>query len=73
MILFRNLRDSKQITVLASQIYPKKTYKLTEAYNLATKNKSYGYLLIDLNPCNIDEYRLRSNIFPNEKLTIYKE
>lgn len=69
IILFKNARDAKQISILGSQIYPLNAYKLSQAYELAT-GSDYNYLLIDLNPCTLEKYRLRSKIFPDDQFQI---
>ena len=65
MVLFRNVRDAKQISHLGSQVFPGKTEYLKQAYADATL-KPYSYLLIDLSPHIKDTLRLRTNLFVNE-------
>ena len=45
--------------------------KLTEAYLDATA-EPFSYLLIDLSPLSDSSYMLRSNILPDEYVTVYK-
>jgi hypothetical protein len=62
MVLFKNPRDAKQITHLASQMYPGKGKFLQEAFDLATK-KAFGYLLLDFKEDTPNALRVRENIF----------
>jgi len=61
LFLFKNPRDSQQITTLARQMYPGKSQYLIESYQDATK-KPYGYLCIDLKAETPDFLRLRTLI-----------
>ena len=68
-ILFKNPRDIQQIKLLGRQLGMSK--KLLEVYLDATQHP-FGYLLIDLSPGNTETYMLRSHIFPDEHMIIYK-
>ena len=68
-ILFKNIRDYNQIKYLGNQMGIGK--KLTEAYLDATA-EPFSYLLIDLSPLSDSSYMLRSNILPDEYVTVYK-
>ena len=65
IVLFKNLRDKLQASVLGRQMYPSKGGAFIEALEDATK-APFGYLVIDLLPETQEEYRLRTNIFPND-------
>jgi hypothetical protein len=67
LILLRNRRDERQINMLQSQVFPAKgkTSFLLDRYRTATE-KPFGYLLIDLSADTPEEYRLRTNILPEE-------
>jgi hypothetical protein len=68
--LFRNHRNGRQVSSLASQVLPGETKYFMDSYERATK-RSYGYLIIDLSP-NVDKrYKLRSNIFPGEETIVF--
>lgn len=41
-----------------------------DSYDKATQ-KNYGYLLLDLCPDTNKKYRLKTNVFPGDDLTIY--
>jgi hypothetical protein len=66
LIVFRCFRDGSQISHLARQLYPGKSPILTQAYHDAT-SRPYGYLFINMSPkASDDDYRLATNIFPDE-------
>ena len=70
IILFKNVRDQTQFSVLARQMFPNNTKYAIEAYKDATR-VPYGYLVIDLKPETDDNLRLRTQILPNETQYIY--
>ena len=69
LILFRNKRDKNIIKILGTQIGLGK--ELENVY-LDETNEAYGYILIDLTPSSDSTYMLRSHIFPDEYLIVYK-
>jgi hypothetical protein len=70
VILFRSLRDSRQILSFGAQVYPGQSSYFKDAYQKAT-SKPYGHLLVDMNPASQDRYRLRTHIFPQEDTIVY--
>jgi hypothetical protein len=64
--VFKNPRDAAQILHLARQIYPSNPKFIQEVYIDATK-RPHGYLLFDLTQRTPDKYRIRTNIFGEEK------
>ena len=70
IILFKNPRDSQQISTLARQMYPGKSKFLIEAYQDATAN-AYGYLFIDLKPTTEEQLRIRTGILPQDIPYVY--
>ena len=70
MIVFKNPRDSREISTLARQMYPHNTNFLLQSFQDATK-KPYGYLLLDLHQLTPENMRLRTNILPGEKQIVY--
>ena len=70
IILFKNPRDSQQITTLARQMYPGKSKFLIEAYENATK-RAHGYLFIDLKPNTNEQLRIRTGILPHDLHFVY--
>ena len=70
VVLFRSLRDTRQILSFGAQVYPGQSAYFKDAYQKVT-SKSYGYLLVDMNPATQDKYRLRTHIFPEENTIVY--
>jgi IVa2 protein len=71
LVLLKNVSDKLQISNLGKQMFPGKQTYFMDAYNDATA-KPYSYLLIDLHPTTPDEIRLRSNIFNDPVVYLYK-
>jgi hypothetical protein len=71
IVFFKNPRDKTQIFHLARQMFPGDTQYLMSAYKDAT-SEPYSYLLLDLTPDADDRFRVRSNIFPHQKLVAYQ-
>ena len=69
-VLFENPRDAMQVSTLARQIYPGQNKCLVEAFKNATE-KPFLYLLSDLKPDTDGKYRIRTNIFPEERQYVY--
>ena len=67
MVLFKNPRDTSQITHLAKQMYPCKVKFVQESFEKATK-VPHGYLVIDLKQETPEQLRLRTSIFPYENI-----
>ena len=65
LVLFNNIRDKSQVSVLGRQIFPGKSRAFMDAYCDAV-GEPYSYLVIDMTPTTPDQYRLRNKIFPNE-------
>jgi hypothetical protein len=70
IVLFKNPRDAMQVSTLARQMYPGQNKFLVEAFKNATE-KPFGYLLLDLKPDMDEKYRIRTNIFPEERQYVY--
>lgn len=70
VILFRNVRDSRQVLTFGSQVFPLKLKYFKEAYDKAT-SIPFGYLVVDMSPSTDDNYRLRTRILPNEDTIVY--
>lgn len=68
--MFKNPRDTSQINHLAKQMFPSNVKFMREAYVDATSS-AHGYLFIDLKQNTPEEYRLRTNIFPDEVTHVY--
>ena len=71
IVLFKNPRSMKQISVLAGQMAPGRSEFVLDSFRRATA-PPYGYLFIDLNPRTPSErYQFRTNIFPGEDIVVY--
>ena len=70
--LFKNPRDSLQVSILARQLLPSKSRYFIEAYRNAT-SRPFGYLFCDFTQETPDEVRYRTNIFPHERPIIVYE
>ena len=65
IVVFKNPRDKAQMQYLARKICPENPRYVQEVYADAT-SRPHGYLLIDLKQLTPENYRLRTNIFPDE-------
>lgn len=73
MVLFKSLRDGCQLIYLGRQIYPKNSHILLEAHEDATGSNAYGYLIVDMSVRENPDYRLRTQVFPDDDhMIIYK-
>ena len=70
IVLFRSPRDKTQIMNLAKQMYPGNAKFVLEAYENAAE-RSHEYLVIDLRSNTPEQFRLRTNIFPDETQYAY--
>lgn len=68
IVLMRQKRDQKQIRTLARQIASgESTYRtFMKAYNDATSQRPFAYLLVSVHPRDDEALLLRTNIFPDE-------
>lgn len=69
-IVFRNIRDSGQITHLARQMFPAQGRYFMDAYKDATA-QPFGYLLIDTRTQTPDHLRLRTNVTDVNRQVVY--
>ena len=70
LVLFRNKRDETQIHTLGKQLFPGNKQAFIETYEDATE-KSFGYLLVDCHASSLNEFKLRTNIFPDDDTLCY--
>ena len=70
MVLFKNPRDSSQISKLGQQMCPHRSRDFIEAYRRATL-KPYGYLVVDLKQDTDEQLRLRTSVFPGEYQRVF--
>ena len=71
IIVFKNPRDSSQITHFAKQFAPGNFKWIVDAYRTCTK-KPYTYLLFDSHQSTPDILRLRSDVF-DESVSVWTE
>ena len=65
IVFLKNPRDRAQIQYLARQVYPEDPKFLQETY-IDECTPPYSYLLMDMKQDTLDEYRFRTNIFPDD-------
>jgi hypothetical protein len=71
LILMKSPQSLLQIKTLGAQLFPGKTQYFLESYNDAIEKNQYGYLIINMKPNVSPDFRLSTNIFPEEKTIIY--
>lgn len=71
LVLMKNPRDVSQLQCLGRQAFLGKGAFLLDAYKDAT-SKPYGYLVLDFSPSGQEEYRVRTNVFPDDDTVIYR-
>ena len=67
IVLLKNPRV-QQIQTLSTQMGLGKS--LLESYHDCMKS-AYGYLVVDLCPHSVDDYKIKTNIFPGEDTVVY--
>lgn len=70
LVIFKNPRDSAQISFLERQCFPNWKKYLVQSYHHAC-SRPHGYLLIDLKQVTPNNRRLMSGIFPPEMFFYY--
>ncbi len=65
LILFRNVRESRQIQTLASQVSAQRASYLVQAITRAT-SKAFSYCVLDFKQNQSDSCRVRSHLFAHE-------
>lgn len=73
LVLFKNPRDSTAIDFVARQAFHFNSKFLVEAYEDATHNKPYGYIFIDFTQKCPDDFRVRTDIFNENGIVVYKQ
>ena len=64
MVIFKNPRDSSQITHLARQMFPQNAKLMIDAYKEAT-SRPHSHLVVDLTQATPDLFRLRDALLPH--------
>lgn len=70
-VIFKTTRDLAQVRSFCLQVNPSDWRALMEAFQDATRNSAYTYLLFDFSYNQADHLRLRTSIFPDENTVIY--
>jgi len=63
--IMKGIRLTQQVGILGNQIYPGRSKTFINIFKRATE-PNFGYLLIDLHPASVDQFRLRTRIFKHE-------
>ena len=66
MILFKNPRDSVQISILARQMFPNRSKAFMEAFMDAVEN--YRYIFLDFDLETSDKLRIQTNIVDDKRI-----
>ena len=70
MVLFKNPRDSQQVSFLARQSFNKHVKEIETIFADSTKTP-HGYLLFDFRSETPDQLRIRTGIFPEDQQFVY--
>lgn len=73
LVLFKNPRDSTAIDFVARQAFHKNSRFLIDVYEDATRNCPYGYIFVDFTQQCPEDYRVRTDIFNPDGMTVYKQ
>jgi hypothetical protein len=65
LVLLKNVRNKKQFSYLARQMYPENSKSLYKAYLDAT-TRPHGYLILDLSQDTDNRLGFRTTVFPSE-------
>lgn len=72
IVLMRSVRNTSQVSRLASQLGMKDRIKHAFAHILKDE-ELFTHLLIDLNPKSNPDFSVRSHIFPDSETIVYKD
>ena len=70
LVVYKNPRDKSQIRYLAQQIFPENPKFLGNSFQHATTNP-HSYLVLDLHPDTSEDFRILTNIFPDDSIRYY--
>lgn len=68
LVIFANPRDRSQIVHIGKQMFPHKTGFLPAVYHIATVNKPFSFIFLDLNQSTLDNFRVWSDILKSQPL-----
>ena len=66
LVVFNNLRDKKQIKYLGAQLFPGEIKYFEEILQDVFRKQEHRFLIIDLLPTTLNEFRLRTFDFKNK-------
>ena len=69
IILFKSPRVKRQMSVLVRQVNTRHVQEFMKSYDEATK-LPHGYLMLGLKPTSDYQHRLKSNVLPEEDITV---
>lgn len=69
VVLFKNVRDNRQIITFGSQVFTGRSKFWMDAYAKAVR-RPYGYILVDLTNACPEDRRMRTNVLPEEGETV---
>ena len=72
MVLFKNPRDATVIDYVSRQAFPNNRKYLIDSFQDATSNP-HGYLFLDFTQQCPDEIRIRTDIFNENGVAVYKQ
>ena len=72
LVLFKNPRDATVVDFVARQAYPNNRKYLMDSFKDATK-ESHGYLFLDFTQDCPDDLRVRTDIFNEGGIIVYKQ
>ena len=73
LVIFKNPRGNTVIDFLARQAFPSNRNYLIDAFKDATIDKPHGYLFLDFTQSCPDMLRVRTDIFNNDGIIVYKQ
>lgn len=72
IVLLNSPAAKRQIRDLGVSLYPHKSKQFIKIYDSIVSQQHFEPLFIDLEPQTDEELRLRSHIFPNQTMQVYK-
>lgn len=72
IVIFRTPRDETQVRTLSAQMFPNRKNFLPSALEDACKEETRGYLVLDLRNDTPPEFKVRTRVFPGERMIVYK-
>ena len=64
IVLFKNPRDSSQVSHLSKQVSPRDPSFVSRAYALFTEKIPHSYIVMDFHQTTPEQYRLRDSLLP---------